>query len=150
MPRSTATLITYMFERLVILPASSDIPTDTIGLSSYPMDLHPVVLDEKQAYAPIRHVYGIPFGSLVPVDFSNLVLASPAISASHIASGSARVIPTTIEEGEAAGTAAAIANKRHITFPALARSHTVISVLRADLTHYGVVLTQTGVAIGQN
>jgi len=128
----------------------SDIPTDTIGLSSYPMDLHPVVLDEKQAYAPIRHVYGIPFGSLVPVDFSNLVLASPAISASHIASGSARVIPTTIEEGEAAGTAAAIANKRHITFPALARSHTDISVLRADLTHYGVVLTQTGVAIGQN
>ena len=73
------------------------IPSDTIGLSSYPIDLHEVMMGDKPAYAPVRHVYGVPFGSLVPRGFANLILAGPAISASHLASGSARVIPTTIE-----------------------------------------------------
>ncbi len=87
------------------------IPDDTIGLSSYPLDLHPVTAGDRLAYAPIRHVYGIPFGTLVPRDLTNVILASPAISATHIAAGSARVVPTTIEEGEAAGIAAAYAER---------------------------------------
>ena len=84
------------------------IPADTIGLSSYPLDLHPVTATDHLAYAPLRHVYGIPFGTMVPRDLANVILASPAISATHLAAGSARVIPTTIEEGEAAGIAAAL------------------------------------------
>jgi hypothetical protein len=77
------------------------IPADTIALGSYPIDLHPVDTTDEPAYASERHVYGIPFGALVPKGFTNVLLASPAISASHLASGSARVIPTTIAEGEA-------------------------------------------------
>ena len=37
--------------------------------------------DDEPAYAPIRHVYGIPFGALVPAGRANVLLASPAISA---------------------------------------------------------------------
>jgi hypothetical protein len=81
------------------------VPADSIGLASYPIDLHPVDPTDEPAYAPIRHVYGIPFGALVPAGLTNVLLASPAISASHLASGSARVVPTTIEEGEADGNA---------------------------------------------
>ncbi len=97
------------------------IPSDSIGLSSYPLDLHPVSATDRLAYAPVRHVYGIPFGALVPRDLANVVLASPAISATHIAAGSARVIPTTIEEGEAAGVAAALAQRERTTVAAMAR-----------------------------
>jgi hypothetical protein len=81
------------------------VPADSIGLASYPIDVHPVDPSDEPAYAPVRHVYGIPFGALVPKGLENVLLASPAISASHLASGSARVVPTTIEEGEADGSA---------------------------------------------
>jgi hypothetical protein len=117
------------------------VPNDTIGLSSYPLDLHPVTADERLAYAPVRHVYGIPFGTLVPRDLTNVILASPAISATHIAAGSARVIPTTIEEGEAAGIAAALAQQERTTFPAMARDADAIADVRAALLRGGAILT---------
>ena len=115
-------------------------PADRIGLSSYPLDLHPVTATFAIAYAPIRHVYGVPFGTLVPRGFTNLLLAGPSISASHEASGSARVIPTTIEEGEADGAAAALARERHITVAALAETPTAISALQHDLRRNGAIL----------
>lgn len=117
------------------------IPDDTIGLSSYPLDLHPVTAAEKLAYAAVRHVYGIPFGTLVPRDLANVILASPAISATHIAAGSARVIPTTIEEGEAAGDAAALAAREHVAFPDMARDSEAIAELRATLHRDGAILS---------
>ncbi len=109
------------------------IPANTIGLSSYPLDLHPVTLTDRPAFAPVRHVYGVPLGALIPRGFNNLILAGPAISASHLASGSARVIPTTIEEGEAAGAAVAQADAHNLTFEELATSALQIAALREDL-----------------
>jgi hypothetical protein len=117
------------------------IPQDTIGLSSYPLDLHPVTPTERLAYAPARHVYGIPFGTLVPRDLTNVILASAAISATHVAAGSARVIPTTIEEGEAAGDAAALAQREGQSFLAVTRDASEVAELRALLLHDGAILT---------
>jgi hypothetical protein len=116
------------------------VPSDSIGLSSYPIDLHPVDATDHQAFAPIRHVYGIPFGAMVPRGIDNLVLASPAISASHLASGSARVIPTTIEEGEAAGVACADADRAGIDVVQLAENASRVALLRHDLTKDGAVV----------
>jgi hypothetical protein len=116
------------------------LPADRIGLSSYPLDLHPVTATDRLAYAPIRHVYGVPFGALVPRGFTNLLLASPAISASHEAAGSARVIPTTIEEGEAAGAAAALARERHTTAGALATTAADVAALQRSLRRGGTIL----------
>ncbi len=116
------------------------IPSDSIGLASYPIDLHPVDPTDEPAYAALRHVYGIPFGTLVPRGLTNLVLASPAISASHLASGSARVIPTTIEEGEAAGTACAVARHDGFDIYGLATRAGGIDLLQDDLAAAGVLL----------
>lgn len=116
------------------------LPPDRIGLSSYPLDLHPVTTTSRLAYAAVRHVYGVPFGALVPRGFTNLLLASPAISASHEAAGSARVIPTTIEEGEAAGAAAALARQRRLSFIALDQTPADIATLQADLRRNGAII----------
>jgi len=116
------------------------IPSDSIGLSSYPIDVHPVDATDEPAFAPIRHVYGIPFGTLVPKGLSNLVLASPAISASHLASGSARIIPTTIEEGEADGAASALAQRQRIDFVQLAQRSAALADLRHDLAANGAIV----------
>ena len=109
------------------------IPADSVGLASYPIDLHPIDPNDEPAYAPERHVYGIPFGALVPKGLSNMLLAGPAISASHLASGSARVIPTTIEEGEADGFAVAIAQRHDWTFDPQGRPEPVVADVRRDL-----------------
>jgi hypothetical protein len=116
------------------------IPTDTIGLSSYPLDLHPVTATDEPAYAPDRHVYGVPFGAMVPLGFTNLLLASPSISATHVASGSARVIPTTIEEGEAAGDAAALASRLGISFARMTGDAMAIADLRQILRRDGAIV----------
>lgn len=119
---------------------SSSVPADTIGLSSYPLDLHPTSADDKLAYAPVRHVYGIPFGALVPAGFANLLVASRSISASHVAAGSARIVPTTVEEGEAAGAACALALRARATFPELDRTSSLVTALRDDLAQRGAIL----------
>jgi hypothetical protein len=116
------------------------IPSDTIGLSSYPLDLHPVTATDEPAYAPDRHVYGVPFGTMVPLGFTNLLLASPSISATHVASGSARVIPTTIEEGEAAGDAAALASRLGISFARMAGDAMAVADLRQILRRDGAIV----------
>ena len=112
---------------------AGSIPADSIGLSSYPIDLHPVDPTDEPAYAPERHVYGIPFGALVPKGLTNLLLASPAISASHLASGSARVIPTTIEEGEACALAIVATGSAAFDFASAARAGSFLATMRRDL-----------------
>lgn len=119
---------------------SGRIPSDTIGLSSYPLDLHPVDPRDGQAFAPERHVYGIPFGALVPRGLENVALASPAISASHAASGSARIVPTTIEEGEAAGVAADLALVDRTSLAALAQTPRLVQSLREELVDRGAIV----------
>ncbi len=112
---------------------TSRVPEDSIGLSSYPLDLHPVDPSDRPAFAPIRHVYGVPFGALVPRGLANVVLASPAISATHEAAGSARIVPTTIEEGEADGWAAALAVREGVSFPTIDATPRLVATLRSRL-----------------
>ena len=78
---------------------------------------------------------------MVPRDLANVVLASPAISATHLAAGSARVVPTTIEEGEAAGVAAAFAARHDLAFPALARDAGALAAVRETLRRGGTILS---------
>jgi hypothetical protein len=125
------------------------ISADAIGLSSYPLDLHPTTRDERLAYAAVRHVYGIPFGALVPRDLVNVVLASPAISATHLASGSARIIPTTVEEGEAAGSAAALADQHHLTFAQIDDTPSLFGTLRGNLAREGAILQLAKTAVAR-
>ncbi len=116
------------------------IPADTIGLASYPLDTHPVDRADRAAYAPERRVYGVPLGALLPLGFANLGLASRAISATHVAAGSARIVPTTVEEGEALGAACALARRRHVSLLAIDRDPALLRALRADLRAHGVLL----------
>ncbi|MDE2571741.1 MAG: FAD-dependent oxidoreductase [bacterium] len=116
------------------------VPYDTIGLASYPLDLHPSYVGEQPAYAPVRHIYGVPFRAMVPYGFDNLLVAGPAISATHVAAGSARIIPTTIEEGEAAGAAAAVSLRHGVDFARMAYEEEWMRRLRSSLARAGAVV----------
>ncbi len=85
---------------------------DRIAAASYPIDIHPYVPGWMTPFAPVRHVYTLPLRALIPVGVDNLLVASRAFSATSEAAGSARVIPTTMALGQAAGVTAALCARR--------------------------------------
>jgi hypothetical protein len=113
---------------------------DAVGVASYPIDIHPYKVGEFNPYAPKRFVYTIPFRSLVPYGTANLLMASRAISATYAAAASCRVVPTTMEEGQAAGLAAALSIARHVSSPQMVEHPDLIHDLQAGLHEQGAYL----------
>ncbi len=87
---------------------------DGIARSSYPIDIHnptgtgTVLKDVEGSF------YEIPYRCIVPIGSKNLLMACRAISSTHEAHSSLRVMPVVASIGEAAGLAAAEAVKGDI------------------------------------
>lgn len=79
--------------------------------------------------------YAIPYGALIPLDVKGLLLAGRCISTTHVSLASARIMPTMMAVGEAAGTAAAIAARNRV-YP----DEVNVSDLRACLQAQGAIL----------
>lgn len=100
---------------------------DAVAYGGWSIDLHPkegmFATDpgSRQRYG--NGPYSIPFASLYSRNVPNLLLAGRDISASHIANGSARVMATCATEGQAVGTAAAIAARKGLTPRQIQRDH---------------------------
>jgi len=92
---------------------------DAVAFGGWSIDLHPVEgVYAESAGAQQRFsngTYGIPFRSLYSRDVDNLLFAGRNISASHVAFGSTRVMATCATQGQAVGTAAAIAAREGLT-----------------------------------
>jgi hypothetical protein len=125
----------------------TDFP-DAIGFGGWSIDLHPaggVYATEKGS----RHWhpegnYTIPLRTLYSRNVDNLWIAGRDISASHVAHGSTRVMATCAVLGEAAGTAAALAQQRGISPRAFAADHVEQlhrAMIRADASLLGVADT---------
>lgn len=94
---------------------------DEIGRYCYPVDIH--VMDTSKGeyqrfqaeYQDLRYKdgesYGIPFRSLIPVSFSNVLTAGRCMGTDRQMEASIRVMPGCFITGQAAGTAAALAVK---------------------------------------
>ncbi|HEV8338969.1 MAG TPA: FAD-dependent oxidoreductase [bacterium] len=118
--------------------------SDRIAAASYPIDIHPYVDGWVSPYAPVRHVYTIPFRALVPVNLDNLLVASRAFSATSEAAGSARVIPTSMALGQAAGVAAAFCAKRGCAPRELLRNPALMAEVQRILRAQGATITPNG------
>lgn len=82
---------------------------DSIALGGYHLDIHSPDHPGLETQKP--PVYSIPYRCLLPKETDNLIMAGRVISATHEAQSSTRVIPISMAQGEAAGTAAALAVK---------------------------------------
>lgn len=95
--------------------------TDQIGRYCYPVDVHNSKPGDKKAMEAflkeyekdLRYKkgesYGIPYRSLIPVSFSNALVAGRCIGTDRKMQASIRVMPGSFITGQAAGTAAALA-----------------------------------------
>ncbi len=109
---------------------------DAIALGNYDIDIHnPAGSGTSHYYFKGEEKYSIPYRSLLPKEFDNLLVAGRCISATHEAQASVRIMPICATLGQAAGTAAAVAFKTRKS------AHTLdTKLLRETLIKNGAVL----------
>lgn len=84
---------------------------DCIAAGNYDIDIHnPEGSGTSHYFFPDGQYYTIPYRSLIPKNAENLLVAGRCISATHEAQASIRIMAIVCTLGEAAGTAAALAN----------------------------------------
>lgn len=98
---------------------------DTIARYSYPIDIH-ASSPEQDDYSENREfitskykdgeAYSIPYRSLIPIGFDNLLVAGRTICSDRAMMASIRVMPACFATGEAAGAAAAICCKGKMNY----------------------------------
>lgn len=83
---------------------------DSIALGNYDIDIHnPSGSGTSHYYFKDGEFYTIPYRSLLPKEFDNMLVAGRCISATHEAQASVRIMPICCCMGEAAGTAIGVA-----------------------------------------
>jgi hypothetical protein len=82
---------------------------DAVCLSSWPLEIWEGGKEPRMVFLPEGRYYGIPYRSLLCSEINNLLVTGRAISMDHGAFASARVMGPCLAEGQAAGTACALA-----------------------------------------
>lgn len=93
---------------------NGDVPSDTIGLGSYIIDIHNG--EGNGTYIKtLEEPYGIPYGCTLAADIDGLMLSGRCISVDAVVFGSSRVMPTCMAVGQGVGIGAALAAKQCIS-----------------------------------
>jgi len=88
---------------------------DGIAACNYDIDIHsPDGSGTSHWFFPDGEYYTIPYRSLIPKGFCNLLVAGRCISSDHDAQASFRVMPSCTSIGEAAGVAASMAKDGNV------------------------------------
>ena len=89
---------------------------DTIALGNYDIDIHNPEGSGTYIYTFGQDEYfRIPYRSLLPVEYDNLLVAGRCLSADHEAHSAVRIMPICACMGQAAGLAAALAKQSDTT-----------------------------------
>lgn len=118
---------------------------DEIGRYNYSVDIHPSNPSLKEHTITSRNYgarrllkgesYGIPYGSLVPQNTENLLVAGRCMGTDKLMQGSLRVMPGCYITGQAAGAAAALCTEQDCSPAELD-----VPALQAALTNLGAYL----------
>ena len=82
---------------------------ESVAVCAFPIDIHdPAGQDLTWVRRKKDFCYDIPYGTMVPKQVENLLITGRCIGATHEALASARITPTAMALGQAAGTAAAL------------------------------------------
>ncbi|MBC7325884.1 MAG: FAD-dependent oxidoreductase, partial [Moorella sp. (in: Bacteria)] len=113
---------------------------DAIALGSYPVDVQATSPQDTGYVYGRPEVYSIPFRSLVPLGVDNLLVVGRSAGYTHLAAGSARVVPVGMATGDAAGVAAVYSLEANKGFHELAASPGDIKAIQDLLVKAGAYL----------
>ena len=113
---------------------------DSIGYGAYPVDIQAQTPQDYGFIVAAPTQYAIPFRSLVPKEIDGLLVVGRASGYSSIAAGSARIVPTGMTTGEAAGAAAALAVNKKLSFREMSKNEEQIIELRENLKNQGALV----------
>ncbi|MCH7322649.1 FAD-dependent oxidoreductase [Solibacillus sp. MA9] len=110
---------------------------DNIGYGAYPVDVQAQTPQDYGYVLSTPEQYAIPFRSLVPLEIDGLLVVGRSSGYSSLAAGSARIVPTGMVTGDAAGIAASLAIHEGITVRELSKDEELIEQLRTNLKQQG-------------
>ncbi len=88
------------------LPEGSRARREAVAVCDYPADVHMDAKRKSRVTLPDLPAFSIPLASLIPDEIDGLIVAEKSFSASHLVSAAARVQPTALGLGKAAGALA--------------------------------------------
>lgn len=106
------------------------VPSDSIGLGSYIIDIHSGEGDETYIKT-LEEPYGIPYGCTLVADIDGLMVSGRCISVDAVVFGSSRVMPTCMAVGEGVGVGAALAVQHDIS-PSKVETDEIRDILRKE------------------
>lgn len=116
---------------------------DRIAVTSYPVDVQPTKTQTYGTVVGYPDQYAVGYKSLVPQDVDGLLVVGRAAGYTSLAAGSARIVPTGMACGEAAGVAVAVAKAQSATPRDLVDDDAAIAEIQEKLTAQGAKLGHT-------
>lgn len=110
---------------------------DSIGFGAYPVDVQAQTPQDYGYVISEPKQYAIPFRSIVPKEKDGILVVGRSTGFSSLAAGSARVVPTGMVTGQAAGAAAALAIEERMSFRDMSKNEDLIKTLRGKLEKQG-------------
>lgn len=117
--------------------------TDRIAVSSYPVDVQPTKTQTYGTVVGYPDQYAVGYKSLVPKNVDGLLVVGRAAGYTSLAAGSARIVPTGMACGEAAGVAVAVAKEMDATPRDLVDNDSATTKMQTMLTEQGATLDHT-------
>ncbi|WP_040950049.1 FAD-dependent oxidoreductase [Gorillibacterium massiliense] len=102
---------------------------DRVALGSYPSDVQPLDPSHNGIVYLTPVQYAVPLRSLIPANADGLLVVGRSASYGSLAQGSARMIPTGMDEGQSAGIAAKVAIESGVSFRNLVDSPDLLNKL---------------------
>ena len=110
---------------------------DNIGYGAYPVDVQAQTPRDYGYVISTPDQYAIPFRSLVPLEVDGLLVVGRSAGYSSLVAGSARIVPTGMVTGDAAGIAASLAVEKGVSFSDLSTDEALIEQLRKNMKQHG-------------
>ncbi|HLV10445.1 MAG TPA: FAD-dependent oxidoreductase, partial [Halanaerobiales bacterium] len=115
------------------------IPVDTVALASYPLDYQASEPEYRGFVLFNPDIYGVPLCSLIPQNINNMLVVGRSSGYSSLAAASARVLPTGMSTGEAAGIVTALCFKEGLEFLEIAEDVEKMAILQKKVNIHNLI-----------